>query len=146
MDHPDPKPGQTTFTPAPPRQPYRRRRIIWVVVSLFALVFFFGAPWEFPAEGFSSISRANIVQLTKQQLWYPDEIFGLLHFVTRDDGRVLSHDSDLDPRKPIRFDVYEKANGNWTQFVQSLEAEYPVVVFSKVRFKLRPHSFPWHCS
>lgn len=95
------------------------------------LFFFFGAPWEFPAEGFPSISRASIVHLVKPSGWVPDEIYGLLHFVTRDDGRVLSHDTAVDPKKPIMLSVYEKRKGNWTQYVQKLEESYPVVVFSK---------------
>jgi hypothetical protein len=102
-----------------------------VTLILFAVIFFFGAPWEFPGKGFSSVSRASIVHLIKPSGWVPDEIFGLLHFVTRDDGRVLSHDAGLDPRKPVRLIVYEKTYGNWTQHVQTLEEAYPVVVFSK---------------
>jgi len=53
-----------------------------------------------------------------------------LHFVTREDGRVLAHETALDPKKPIKLSVYEK-KGNWTQFVQTLEEKYPVIVFSK---------------
>src|ERR1700733_5076681 len=60
MDQIPHKPSLTR-SPLPPRQPYRRRRIIWTVLILFSIVFFFGAPWEFPAQGFSSISRASIV-------------------------------------------------------------------------------------
>lgn len=130
MDHSTRKPSLSNLSPPPPRQPYRRRRIIWAIVCLLCLVFFFGAPWEFPAEGFGSISRANIAHLVKPG-WVPDEIFGLLHFVTRDDGRVLAHDTAVDPKKPIKFSVFEK-KGNWTQLVQALEEKYPVIVFSKV--------------
>jgi hypothetical protein len=61
----------------------------------------------------------------------PDEIYGLLHFVTRDDGRILNHEPALDPTKPMKLSVYEKSNGNWTQHVQTLEKSYPIVVFSK---------------
>jgi glutaredoxin len=129
MDHSTRKPSLSNLSPPPPRHPYRRRRIIWAIVCLLCLVFFFGAPWEFPAEGFGSISRANIAHLVKPG-WVPDEIFGLLHFVTRDDGRVLAHDTAVDPKKPIKFSVFEK-KGNWTQLVQALEEKYPVIVFSK---------------
>ena len=120
-----------TSSPSPPRQHYRRRRIIWTVLILFSIVFFFGAPWEFPAQGFSSISRASIVHLVKPPGWVPDEIYGLLYFVTREDGRVLSHDAAVDPNKPMKLSVYEKRNGNWTQHVQMLEEKHPVIVFSK---------------
>jgi len=118
-------------TPKSPRQPFRRRRIVWIAVILFALVFFFGAPWEFPGKGLSSISRASIVHLVKPSGRVPDEIYGLLHFVTRDDGRILNHEPALDPTKPMKLSVYEKSNGNWTQHVQTLEQSYPIVVFSK---------------
>lgn len=136
MDNTGYKPNLNTFSPQPARQPYRRRRIIWGLIFLFGIVFYFGAPWEYPASGLnslSSISRANIAQLSKPSEWMPDEIQGLLHFVTRDDGRVLSHDPAIDPRKPMRLSVYEK-EGNWTQYVQDLEEKYPVIVFSKVSF------------
>lgn len=129
MDHSARGPSLTNFS-SPPRHPYRRRRIIWVIVCLLCLVFFFGAPWEFPGEGLSTLSRASIAHLVKPGR-APDEIFGLLHFVTRDDGRVLAHETALDPKKPIKLSVYEK-KGNWTQFVQTLEDKYPVIVFSKV--------------
>ena len=131
MDQAAHKP-RLTSSPPPPRQPYRRRRIIWTALILFSIVFFFGAPWEFPGKGFSSISRASIVHLVKPSGWVPDEIYGLLYFVTRDDGRVLSHDTALDPKKPMKLSVYEKGNGNWTHYVQTLEEKYPVIVFSKV--------------
>jgi len=129
MDHSTRNPSLSSFSPPPPRHPYRRRRIIWATACLFCLVFFFGAPWEFPAEGLTTISRASIAHLVKPG-WVPDEIFGLLHFVTRDDGRVLAHETALDPKKPIKLSVYEK-KGNWTQFVETLEEKYPVIVFSK---------------
>jgi hypothetical protein len=37
----------------------------------------------------------------------------------------------MDPKKPVKLSVYEKGGGNWTQYVQTLEETYPVVVFSK---------------
>lgn len=131
MDHSDHKPTHNGFSPQPARQPYRRRRIVWGLLALFALVFFFGAPWEFPAAGLSSTSRANIAHLTKPTVSVPDEIYGLLHLVTRDDGRLLRlHDPSTDPRKPMRLSMYEK-EGNWTRYHEELEEHYPVVVFSK---------------
>ena len=130
------KPSMTSSKPPSPRQPYRRRRIIWTLIILFGLVFFFGAPWELPSSGFEGISRANIAQLTKERFkgssWHPDEIFGLLHFVTRGDGRALNAALGLDPAKPLRWNVYERENGNWTKYVEELETDYPLVVFSKV--------------
>jgi hypothetical protein len=131
MDQAAHKPRPTSLSPPPPRQPYRRSRIIWTALLLFSIIFYFGAPWEFPAEGLSSISRASIAHLVKPG-WVPDEIYGLLYFVTRADGRVLSHDPAIDPGKPMKLRVYEKANGNWTQRVQTLDEAYPVIVFSKV--------------
>lgn len=133
MDHASS--NKPSLSPPPARHPYRKRRVIWGMLILFAIVFFFGAPWELPAKGLPSISRANIVQLVKPSGWVPDEIFGLLHFVTRDDGRVLSHDTGIDPKKPMKMRVYEKADGNWTHHVQTLEEAYPVVVFSKASLR-----------
>jgi len=131
MDQVTRKQSLTSFSPPPPHKSYRRRRIAWITIILFALFLFFGAPWEFPGEGFSSISRANIAHLVKPSGWVPDEIYGLLHFVTREDGRVLSHDTAFDPKKPMKLSVYEKGNANWTQYVQTLDESYPLVVFSK---------------
>lgn len=135
MDIPAPKAGQNSFSAPLVRAPYRRRRIIWATLALFGLVFFFGAPWEFPARGLgSSISRANVAKLVKQQSsWVPEEIFGLLHLVTKEDGQVLSHDPEVDPRKPMELSVYNGGqSGNWKQYVKELEENYPLVVFSKV--------------
>ena len=138
------KPTMIPSKPPLPRQPYRRRRIIWALLIFFGLVFFFGAPWELPSSGFESISRANIAQLTKEKFkgssWHPDEIFGLLHFVTKGDGRALNAELGLDPAKPLRWSVYERKDGNWLKYVEELETDYPLVVFSKVSRNYSPHS------
>lgn len=130
-----PKQAQASLTP---RSPYRRRRLIWGLLALLAIVFFFGAPWELPAKDLGSpVSRANIAQLAKQA-WQPQEVFGLLHMVTSAEmeGRVLAHDPALalDPGTPMALSVYNRGrSGDWKAYVDALEERYPVVVFSKVR-------------
>ncbi|KAF7970382.1 hypothetical protein HWV62_24241 [Athelia sp. TMB] len=141
MDTSAPKHAHTSFSTPAPRSPFRRRRIIWALLTVFAVVFFFGAPWELPARGLgSSVSRANIAQLVKQKQWQPEEVYGLLHMVTNAEmeGQVLSHDSATDPRKPMELSVYNAGKeGNWRKYVAELEENYPVVVFSKTYC---PHS------
>lgn len=145
MDTSAPKHAHTSFSTPAPRSPFRRRRIIWALLTVFAVVFFFGAPWELPARGLgSSVSRANIAQLVKQKQWQPEEVYGLLHMVTNAEmeGQVLSHDSATDPRKPMELSVYNAGKeGNWKKYVAELEEKYPVVVFSKVSLERRE----WLC-
>jgi glutaredoxin len=49
------------------------------------------------------------------------------------EGQVLSHDiAAADPKKPMALSVYNAGKeGDWKQYVETLEKTYPVVVFSK---------------
>jgi hypothetical protein len=111
----------------------RRRRILLIPVLLFAIFLFFRTPWSLPPlnlSGISSISRANIVSLVKGPP--VEEIYGLLHFVTSDDDRMLSH--SVDPAAPIDLSVYLGGDEpDWKSHMRKLREEYPLIVFSKVR-------------
>lgn len=111
----------------------RRRRILLIPVLLFVIFLFFKTPWSLPPlnlSGISSISRANIVSLVKGPP--VEEIYGLLHFVTSDDDRMLSH--SLDPAAPIDLSVYLGGDPpDWKSHMRKLREEYPLIVFSKVR-------------
>ncbi|KIK46706.1 hypothetical protein CY34DRAFT_42285, partial [Suillus luteus UH-Slu-Lm8-n1] len=108
-----------------------RRRIILIPVLLFAIFLFFKTPWSLPPlnlSGISSISRANIVSLVKGPP--VEEIYGLLHFVTSDDDRMLSH--SVDPAAPIDLSVYLGGDQpDWKSHMRKLREEYPLIVFSK---------------
>jgi len=123
--------------------PFRRRRIIFFSLLIITIIFFFGAPWELSSAlkeaGVvpTGLSRANIASLVKSNR--VDEIYGLLHFVTRNDQILLSTPTELDPSKPIDLGVYGGAKEDWKKNVEVLNEEYPVIIFSKARpfFKLQ---------
>jgi hypothetical protein len=129
--------------PSPPASLFRRRRrLACLVVFVITLLVIFGVPWELPSELQDSavvptgLSRANIVPLAKQpshQAGVVDEIYGLLHFVTRNDQFLLSTSEALDPGKPIDLKVYSNGKEDWSKNVKKLNEEYPIIVFSKVR-------------
>jgi glutaredoxin len=120
-----------------PRRPvtcsfYRRRRILLIPALLFAFCMFFSSPWSLPPLNLSgissSISRANIVSLVKGPP--VEEIYGLLHFVTSDDDRMLSH--SVNPAAPIDLNEYLGGDKpDWKSHMRRLKEEYPLIVFSK---------------
>jgi hypothetical protein len=120
-----------------PHSPFRRRRIIFFSLLIITIIFFFGAPWELSSAlkeaGVvpTGLSRANIVSLVKPNK--VDEIYGLLHFVTRNDQILLSTPTELDPSKPFDLGVYGSAKEDWKKNVEVLNEEFPVIVFSKAR-------------
>jgi hypothetical protein len=134
MDHPQKR--STVLQAA--SSPYRRRRIFAFTLFIVAMVFLFqfGAPWEMSTTlkdaGIkpTGLSRANIAALVKPKV---DEIYGLLHFVTRTDKILSSTSVKLDPSKPIGLDVYGSETEDWKKNVEILNTEFPVVVFSKAR-------------
>lgn len=136
--------GSTPYTPNhimasdSPRRPtcsfLRRRRVLLIPALLFAFFLLFSTPWSLPplnlSEISSSLSRANIVSLVKVPP--VDEIYGLLHFVTSDDDRMLSYSVNVDPVAPIDLTVYLAGDQpDWKSHVRRLREEYPLIVFSK---------------
>lgn len=62
-----------------------------------------------------------------------EEIYGLLHFVTSDDERMLSHSVEVDPGAPIDLTVYLGSdNPDWNSHLKRLREKYPLIIFSKV--------------
>lgn len=119
-----------------PRRPtcsfYRRRRIILIPALLFVFCLFYSTPWSLPPLNLSglssSLSRANIASLVKGPP--VEEIYGLLHFVTSDDDRMLSH--SINPAAPIDLTVYLGGDEpDWKSHMRRLKEEYPLIVFSK---------------
>jgi hypothetical protein len=126
---------------------FRRRRIIWIFIIAVTLLVVFGTPWELPPAlkdtGIipSGLSRANIVSFIKGAGFghHVDEIYGLLHFVTRNDQLFLTGPSLLDPSKPISLDTYASGKQDWERNVEALNEKFPIVLFSKAcRFELDP--------
>lgn len=116
----------------------RRRRLILFIILLVGILFFAFVPWELPSSlkglGLEGISRANVAQLIKSKK--VDEIYGLLHLVTGDHEQehVLSNAVHLDPTLPIELSVYAAGDTalNWTTERDTINENYPIVVFSKV--------------
>jgi len=121
-----------------PRRPgtcssFRRRRVLLLPALLLAF-FLFSRPWSSPPLNLSgissSLSRASIVSLVKGPP--VEEIYGLLHFVTSDDERMLSYSVDVDPDEPIDLTVYLGDDQPiWSSHMKKLREEYPLIVFSK---------------
>jgi hypothetical protein len=147
------RPRKRSPGPQVPHSPFRRRRIIFFSLLIITIIFFFGAPWELSSAlkeaGVvpTGLSRANIVSLVKPNK--VDEIYGLLHFVTRNDQILLSTPTELDPSKPIDLGVYGSAKEDWKKNVEVLNEEFPVIVFSKARpfLELQPRDLfaNWCC-
>lgn len=121
--------------------PFRRRRLgLLFFIFLGFFVFFYFVPWELPPSlntgGFSSFSRANVAQLLKSKKKVEvGEIYGLLHLVTGDNEQehVLSN-VHLDPTVSVEMSVYAAGDTsiNWEKERDSIDEQYPIVVFSKV--------------
>lgn len=128
-------------TPAPPsRVPIRRRRFFIFVALLVTLLLFYSLLWELPLSlkdtGFEALSRASIVYYakSKSEASKVDEIYGLIHMVTEDVERDLTHIGGIDPSEPLNMTVYAGDEPiNWPKAVKKLNNKYPIVVFSKVR-------------
>ena len=120
--------------------PYRRRRFGLLIFILLGFFFYF-VPWELPASlkgaGFSSLSRANVVKLIKSKKVEVGEIYGLLHIVTGDNEQehILSN-VHLDPTVSVEMSVYAAGDTSldWEKERQTLDDNYPIVVFSKVYY------------
>ncbi|KAF4597872.1 hypothetical protein EYR38_006264 [Pleurotus pulmonarius] len=122
----------------------RRSRVLLFAALVLAGLFFFGVRWELPSalkdtssELYSKytpsgLTRANIVALVKPAVQV-DEIYGLLHFVTREDGKQF--DPGFDVSKPLDLDTYAQGEKSvvWSEVMKEFNTQAPIVVFSKVR-------------
>lgn len=83
-------------------------------------------------------------QLIKPKKLAVEEIYGLLHLVTGDQAHVLNK-ADMDPTTPLAMDIYAAGDStlDWHKEMALINAEYPVVIFSKVCvcFRLGHHAF-----
>ncbi|KAG5638326.1 hypothetical protein H0H81_000744 [Sphagnurus paluster] len=116
--------------------PIRRRRFLFGLTSLIALLFLFSTQWELPFSlrdaGYAALSRANIAHLTNSSPPKLDEVWGLLRMVTEEPQRVLSDVENLDPSQPISMAVYAGDNQvDWKRAVRKMNEKYPVIIFSK---------------
>ncbi|KAL4267426.1 Glutaredoxin domain-containing protein [Pleurotus pulmonarius] len=101
----------------------RRSRVLLFAALVLAGLFFFGyTP--------SGLTRANIVALVKPAVQV-DEIYGLLHFVTREDGKQF--DPGFDVSKPLDLDTYAQGEKSvvWSEVMKEFNTQAPIVVFSK---------------
>jgi hypothetical protein len=116
----------------------RHRRILCPLVVLTLLFLFlfssshdlFGLP---PAlQGLQRVSPANIAALMRPR---PGEIHGLLYYAIHS-NQGLAHDTP-DPMQPLDLSVYADRDAasspDWSARMKLLDAEAPLVVFSKVR-------------
>ncbi|OBZ70880.1 Glutaredoxin-C1 [Grifola frondosa] len=140
--------------------PYRRRRVIWLVIILFVVALLFLSKYPIPSflslssslkdYGFSpSSSRAGRVAEAKQaenaalHTAAVREVDALLHFVTAYPERRLDEDGGsirveglgsvtVDSENPVDFRVYSpEGDDDWEAHLKTLNAKYPLVVFSK---------------
>ncbi|KAG9220374.1 hypothetical protein CCMSSC00406_0006639 [Pleurotus cornucopiae] len=122
----------------------RRSRVLLFAILVVAGLFFFGVRWELPSAlkdtsselyskyAPSGLTRANIVALVKPKSAVKvDEIYGLLHFATREDGKQF--DAGFDVSKPLELDTYSQGEKGvvWSEVMKQFDTEAPVVVFSK---------------
>lgn len=116
----------------------RRRRVLFPLFALALLCLFlfspshdlFGLP---PAlQGLRRVSPANIAALMRPSV---DELHGLLYYAVHQ-NEALAHDAP-DPTRPLALSVYADGDRSptpdWPSRVKHLNAEAPLIVFSKVR-------------
>jgi len=114
----------------------RRRRILFPLFTLALLCFFlfspshdlFGLP---PAlQGLRRVSPASIAALMRPSA---DELHGLLYYAVHQ-NEALAHDAP-DPTRPLDLSVYADGDRaptpDWPSRVKHLNAEAPLIVFSK---------------
>ncbi|KAI9437613.1 thioredoxin-like protein [Lactarius indigo] len=114
----------------------RRRRVLFplFVLALLCLFLFsptqdlFGLP---PAlQGLRRVSPASIAALMRPRV---DEIHGLLYYAVHQE-ETLAHDAP-DPTRPLSLSVYADGDPaptpDWAARVKHLNAEAPLIVFSK---------------
>jgi hypothetical protein len=123
----------------------RRRRILFPLFTLALLFLFFFSPSHDllglpPAlQGLRRVSPASIAALMRPRV---DEIHGLLYYAVHS-NEALAHDAP-DPTRPLDLSIYADGDlaptPDWPARVKLLNAETPLVVFSKVR----PLVFSFH--
>ena len=120
--------------------PHRGRRRVLLPLLALALLFLFlfssshdllGLP---PAlQGLRRVSPASIAALVQHR--GVTEMHGLLYYAVHESDQALAHDAP-DPTRPLDLSVY--ADGelapkpDWPARVEHLDAETPLIVFSKV--------------
>jgi hypothetical protein len=125
--------------PLPPLHRGRRRVLLplLVLAILFLFLFLFSSSHDLlglpPAlQGLRRVSPASIAALVQHRV---TEIHGLLYYAVHE-SEALAHDAP-DPTRPLDLSVY--ADGelapkpDWPARVKHLDAEAPLIVFSKVR-------------
>jgi hypothetical protein len=139
-----PSPSRMDALPRPPL--LRRRRVLFSLFSLLLLGLFlfssshdlFGLP---PAlRGLRHVSPASIAALMRPRV---DEIHGLLYYAVHS-NEALAHDAP-DPTRPLDLSIYADGDlaptPDWPARVSLLNAETPLIVFSKV--SPLPFSLHW---
>ena len=139
------------------RSPYRRRRVLWSLLAVSLVSLWYLAThaealgsWSLPAYlkdlGHSnSSSPARLIADAKADAGRPraQEIHGLLHFVTAHPDRTLNEQGEtievaglgpvqVNAQDAVDMRVYAPdGDSDWGTHVKSLEAQHPLVVFSK---------------
>lgn len=114
-----------------------RRRVLLPLLALILFFLFLFSPSHDllglpPAlQGLQHVSPASIASLTRHRV---TEIHGLLYFVANE-NEALAHDA-LDPTQALDLSVYADGDTapkpDWPARVEHLNAETPLIVFSKV--------------
>ena len=128
------------------RAPYRRRRIIWALILLTFVGFFFLAPasfWETSRSHASALADSG-------RAWLPNSLGGIKPYSAADELRDFLHmvaSSELtipasaNVAQPLDPEVYNVNLGDDVAWLQQIEADPPVIVFSKVS-SMAAHA--WH--
>ena len=119
----------------------RRRRVLFPLFILVLLCLFlfspsqdlFGLP---PAlQGLRRVSPASIAALMRPHV---DEIHGLLYYAVHQNEGLANNAPD--PTRPLHLSVYADGDNSptpdWSSRVKHLNAEAPLIIFSKVRLNL----------
>jgi len=119
----------------------RRSRILLYASILAAVIYFYGAPWTWGISGSLSENSAFYSSRLAHKLGrkgtpvdeHVDEIYGLLHLVTRPDQLQLRDDMDIDPSQPLKMAHYTAGDEEivWGKVKRTLDKEAPVIIFSK---------------
>jgi hypothetical protein len=115
----------------------RRRTLLSLTALVLLFLFLFSPSHDFlglpPAlQGLRRVSPASITSLMRNRV---TEIHGLLYYVVNE-NEALANDA-LDPTRPLDLSVYADGDPapkpDWAARVKLLNAETPLIVFSKVR-------------
>ncbi|KAL0571729.1 hypothetical protein V5O48_010237 [Marasmius crinis-equi] len=118
----------------------RRKRFIALLLGVVTFyLLFLRSDWELPEalkDAGVPLSKGNFAHIMKGKLSKVEEIYGLIHLVTNEDDEhqhILNNSPKLDPTKPVDMALYApgEVDVNWSEEVARIDAQYPVVVFSK---------------